>query len=116
MFAEIFKTELELIDMHLRTVMGASTLLEEIPQLGRFWESLNYSLFSEGKRFRPLLSVLTARALGREPEQVLPLAAAVELIHTYSLIHDDLPCMDNDDFRRGRPTNHRIFGEAGALL
>ncbi len=75
-----------------------------------------YSTFSEGKRFRPLLAVLTAKALNKAPEQVLPLAAAVELIHTYSLIHDDLPCMDDDDFRRGNPTNHRVFGEGMALL
>lgn len=114
MFNETFKSELELIDVHLRTVMRHSD--KEVPQLERFWQSLNYSLFSEGKRFRPLLSVLTAKALGKPPEQVLPLAAAVELIHTYSLIHDDLPCMDNDDERRGRPTNHKVYGEAGALL
>jgi geranylgeranyl diphosphate synthase type II len=63
-----------------------------------------------------LLSVLTAEALGRPPETTLALASAVELIHTYSLIHDDLPCMDNDDYRRGKPTNHKIYGEAGALL
>lgn len=115
MFAEVFKSELELIDMHLRSIMRYQAH-EELPALERFWESLNYSLFSEGKRFRPLLSVLTAKALVRPPEQVLPLAAAVELIHTYSLIHDDLPCMDNDDFRRGKPTNHKMFGEAAALL
>jgi len=114
LFNEIFKSELKLIDMHLRTVVTSANV--KLPELNRFWESMAYSVFSEGKRFRPLLSLLTARALERTPEQVLPLAAAVELIHTYSLIHDDLPCMDDDDFRRGRPTNHRVFGEAGALL
>ncbi|WP_421021497.1 polyprenyl synthetase family protein, partial [Klebsiella pneumoniae] len=72
--------------------------------------------FSNGKRFRPLLSLLTAKALNHSQEEVLPLAAAVELIHTYSLVHDDLPLMDNDDLRRGMPTNHKVFGEAMALL
>lgn len=113
MFAERFKPDLELIHTHLRAVLPA---VAPLPQLERFWESMSYSLFSEGKRFRPLLAVLTARALGHAPELALPLASAVELIHTYSLIHDDLPCMDDDDERRGRPTNHKIFGEAGALL
>lgn len=115
MFSQMFKSELDLIDTHLRAVMNVNAR-QELPQLGRFAESLRYSLFSDGKRFRPLLSVLTAKALDKRPEQVLPLAAAVELIHTYSLIHDDLPCMDNDDLRRGKPTNHKVYGEAGALL
>jgi geranylgeranyl diphosphate synthase type II len=75
-----------------------------------------YSLLSDGKRFRPLLSILTAKALGQRADGVLPLAAAVELVHTYSLIHDDLPCLDNDDMRRGRPTNHKVYGESMALL
>ena len=113
MFNDLFKHELELIQTHLRTVLPAAAPL---PELERFWEGMSYSLFSEGKRFRPLLAVLTAKALDRAPEIALPLAAAVELIHTYSLIHDDLPCMDDDDERRGRPTNHKIFGEAAALL
>jgi geranylgeranyl diphosphate synthase, type II len=72
-------------------------------------ESMEYSLFSGGKRFRPALCLMTY-------SQATPLAAAIELVHTYSLIHDDLPCMDNDDERRGRPTNHKKFGEALALL
>jgi geranylgeranyl diphosphate synthase type II len=113
LFSEIFKSELKLIDMHLRSIFARH---EPVKELDRLWESMTYSVFSEGKRFRPLLSVLTAKALNRPPEQVLPLASAVELIHTYSLIHDDLPCMDDDDFRRGQPTNHRVFGEANALL
>ncbi len=118
MFNEIFKTELKLIDLHLRSLFNTPPDSgTDLPvELHRLYESMAYSVFSEGKRFRPLLSVLTAKALNKEPEQVLPLAAAVELIHTYSLIHDDLPCMDDDDFRRGQPTNHRVFGEAGALL
>lgn len=114
MFSEIFKSELKLIDLHLRSLFA--THPDATPELHRLRESMAYSVFSEGKRFRPLLSLLTARALNKTPEQVLPLAAAVELIHTYSLIHDDLPCMDDDDYRRGQPTNHRVFGEANALL
>jgi geranylgeranyl diphosphate synthase, type II len=79
-------------------------------------EAMRYSLLAGGKRIRPVLALATARALGAEPRTVLPLAAALELIHTYSLIHDDLPAMDDDDLRRGRPTCHRRFGEDVAIL
>lgn len=79
-------------------------------------ESMSYSLNGGGKRVRPLLSLLTAEALGADQKLVLPWALSVEMIHTYSLIHDDLPIMDNDDERRGRPTNHKVFGETTALL
>jgi geranylgeranyl diphosphate synthase type II len=79
-------------------------------------EAMRYSLLAGGKRIRPVLSLATARAIGRDQDSVLPLAAAIELIHTYSLIHDDLPAMDDDDLRRGRPTNHRAFGEDVAIL
>lgn len=75
-----------------------------------------YSLFAGGKRIRPLLTLEFCRMFGGEEAAALPFACAVEMIHTYSLIHDDLPCMDNDDMRRGKPTNHKIFGEAIALL
>ena len=75
-----------------------------------------YGAFSGGKRIRPILSFLVARAMGRDLEPVLPWAIAVELIHTYSLIHDDLPAMDDDDLRRGQPTCHIKFGEAPAIL
>jgi geranylgeranyl diphosphate synthase type II len=77
---------------------------------------MRYSLLAGGKRIRPVLALATARAIGRPVEWVLPLAAALELIHTYSLIHDDLPAMDDDDLRRGRPTCHRAFGEDVAIL
>jgi geranylgeranyl diphosphate synthase, type II len=81
------------------------------------FESCRYSLLQEGsKRFRPVLAMLTAEALGRPHELSLAFSAAVECVHTYSLIHDDLPAMDNDDFRRGQPTNHKKFGEATAIL
>jgi geranylgeranyl diphosphate synthase type II len=79
-------------------------------------EAMRYSLLAGGKRIRPVLALATATATERSPESVLPLAAAIELIHTYSLIHDDLPAMDDDDVRRGRPTCHRAFGEDVAIL
>ena len=77
---------------------------------------MRYSLLAGGKRIRPVLALATAEALGHDPEDVLPFAAAIELIHTYSLIHDDLPAMDDDDLRRGRPTCHVAYGEDVAIL
>jgi geranylgeranyl diphosphate synthase type II len=79
-------------------------------------ESMRYSLLAGGKRIRPVLALATASAIGRDPGEVLPLAAALELIHTYSLIHDDLPAMDDDALRRGRPTNHVRYGDDVAIL
>ena len=79
-------------------------------------EAMRYSLMAGGKRIRPVLALATARAVGADPASVLPLAAALELIHTYSLIHDDLPAMDDDDLRRGRPTCHVRYGEDVAIL
>ncbi|HTX10365.1 MAG TPA: farnesyl diphosphate synthase [Solirubrobacteraceae bacterium] len=79
-------------------------------------QAMRYSLLAGGKRIRPVLALATASAIGRDPEWVLPLGAAIELIHTYSLIHDDLPAMDNDELRRGRPTCHVAFGEDVAIL
>lgn len=79
-------------------------------------ESMCYSLLSGGKRIRPVLALACADVLGVPTEDVLPYALALEMIHTYSLIHDDLPAMDNDDFRRGKPTSHKAFGEANAIL
>jgi geranylgeranyl diphosphate synthase type II len=79
-------------------------------------EAMRYSLLAGGKRVRPVLALATARALGAEPERFLPVACAIELIHTYSLIHDDLPAMDDDDLRRGQPTSHVKFGEDVAIL
>lgn len=79
-------------------------------------EAMRYSLLAGGKRIRPVLALATARSLGADPRDVLPFAAALELVHTYSLIHDDLPAMDDDDLRRGRPTCHVAFGEDVAIL
>jgi geranylgeranyl diphosphate synthase, type II len=86
------------------------------PAVAGLEEAMRYSLLAGGKRIRPVLALATATARGRAAAEVMPLAAAVELIHTYSLIHDDLPAMDDDDLRRGRPTNHRVFGENVAIL
>jgi geranylgeranyl diphosphate synthase type II len=77
---------------------------------------MRYSLLAGGKRIRPVLALATVRALGRDPADILPTAASIELIHTYSLIHDDLPAMDDDELRRGRPTCHVAFGENVAIL
>jgi len=78
--------------------------------------AMRYSLFAGGKRMRPALALAAAQACGGREADALPLACAVECIHTYSLVHDDLPAMDNDDFRRGKPTNHKVFGEGIAVL
>ncbi|GGH25102.1 farnesyl-diphosphate synthase [Paenibacillus segetis] len=97
-----------------------SSLLNSVP--GSWYvpenlrKSMEYSLMAGGKRLRPLLVVAAAESLGGSREAALPVACAVEMVHTYSLIHDDLPAMDNDDFRRGKPTNHKVFGEAMAIL
>jgi len=79
-------------------------------------EAMRYSLLAAGKRIRPVLTLATARSLDTDPRDVLPAAAAIELIHTYSLIHDDLPAMDDDELRRGRPTSHVVYGEDVAIL
>ena len=80
------------------------------------WDSMKYSVFAGGKRLRPALCLASAEAVGLESSSALRLACGLELIHTYSLIHDDLPALDDDDFRRGRKTNHKVFGEAMAIL
>lgn len=85
------------------------------PQFQLF-DAMGYSLFAGGKRLRPVLCYEFCRLCGGDWEKAAPFASAVEMIHTYSLIHDDLPTMDNDDFRRGRPTNHKVYGEAMAIL
>ncbi|SRR5665213_516402 len=80
------------------------------------WESMKYSIFAGGKRLRPVLCLASAEAVGLAEKPALRIACALELIHTYSLIHDDLPALDNDDYRRGRKTNHKVYGEAMAIL
>lgn len=93
-----------------------SSCLSSLPVPQRLRDAMNYSLLAGGKRLRPVLCLSTAVLLGAAPATVLPFAAALELIHTYSLIHDDLPAMDDDDLRRGRPSCHKAFDEATAIL
>ena len=87
---------------------------EQVP--ATIYRAMRYSLFSGGKRLRPVMTIAAAEAVGGDPEIALRPSCAVELVHTYSLIHDDLPCMDDDDFRRGKPSSHKVFGEAVAVL
>jgi geranylgeranyl diphosphate synthase type II len=96
--------------------LGALRFPSRAPRTDGLEEAMRYSLLAGGKRIRPVLALATAEALGGDAAGVLPLAAALELIHTYSLIHDDLPAMDDDDLRRGRPTCHVKFGEDVAIL
>ncbi len=100
-----------LVDAALRRFLPSRV---EVPLTVR--RAMLYSLFPGGKRLRPILAITACRALGGRVSDVLPAAAAIEMIHTYSLIHDDLPALDNDDLRRGRATSHRVFGEAMAIL
>lgn len=92
-------------------------LLPPVTELpAKLHEAMRYAMFPGGKRLRPLLALLGCQASGGDPSQVLTAAAGLECLHTYSLVHDDLPCMDDDDLRRGRPTCHKVYGEALALL
>lgn len=93
-----------------------SYLPEKDELIGNLVSSMEYSLTAGGKRVRPMLVTEFAKLCGGSEEAAMPFACAIEMIHTYSLIHDDLPCMDNDDLRRGKPTNHKVYGEACALL
>ena len=112
--------------MELKAYLGEKRAVVEEALRGVFPEpegpsaeiisAMGYSLFAGGKRLRPILCMAGAEAVGGEAQDVLPVACAIELIHTYSLIHDDLPVMDDDDMRRGKPTSHKVFGEAVALL
>ena len=94
---------------------GIYTQAKQEPQKPLF-DAMEYSLLAGGKRLRPIFAYDFCRMCGKDWKKAAPFAAAVEMIHTYSLIHDDLPCMDNDDFRRGRPTNHKVYGETMAVL
>ena len=91
-------------------------LNEYLPKKGKLAKAMRYSILAGGKRFRPHLCLLTAKVLGTAPRKVLPFACAIELIHTFTLIHDDLPAMDNSDLRRGQPSCHKVFGEGVAIL
>lgn len=100
---------IELVDKYLDKYMGI-TYPEDI------FKSMKYTLSLPGKRLRPVMCLETSRLLGGDIAKTLPSACAIEMLHVQSLIHDDLPCMDNDDFRRGKPSNHKVFGEATAVL
>jgi geranylgeranyl diphosphate synthase type II len=103
-----------------RCVLIETTLAQAVAAAdgpaSRLLEAMRYSLLAGGKRLRPILALAACEAVGGPPEAALGFACAIEMIHTYSLIHDDLPCMDDDDLRRGRPTNHKVYGEAIATL
>ncbi|MDO4815380.1 MAG: polyprenyl synthetase family protein [Bacillota bacterium] len=101
----------ELVDSELEKYFCG----DNMPQKGLF-ESMKYSLTAGGKRIRPILVLEFCRITGGDVNKALPVACAIEMLHTYSLIHDDLPCMDNDDLRRGKPTNHVVYGECTAVL
>jgi len=105
------KQRADAVDVALDRFLPAETLRPET-----LHKAMRYSVFAGGKRLRPVLVIAGAEAVGGDAAQVMPAACAMELIHTYSLVHDDLPAMDNDDFRRGVPTNHKVFGEAMAIL
>lgn len=98
----------------IEAMLAYSLAQEDIPDVLR--SAMKYSLMGAGKRLRPTLCLAFCDMLGGDINKALPIACAIEMIHNYSLIHDDLPCMDNDDLRRGRPTNHKVFGEGGAVL
>jgi geranylgeranyl diphosphate synthase, type II len=103
-------------DEHRELVDGYLDELALTPELGDLAESMRYALDGGGKRVRPVLCLATGEAAGCDPESLLPAAAAVELVHTFSLVHDDLPALDDDDVRRGRASTHAAFGEAVGLL
>lgn len=107
---QFMSAKLPEIDKHMNHLLAATDVSTTLK------DSMTYSINAGGKRIRPLLVLATLNDLGVETEDALSVACAVELIHTYSLIHDDLPCMDDDDFRRGKPTNHKVYGEAVAVL
>jgi len=105
------KEKIALVDAALEQYLPKE---EERPQ--SIHKAMRYSIFAGGKRVRPVLMLAACEAVGGQIDKAMPAACAMEMIHTYSLIHDDLPAMDDDDFRRGRPTNHKVFGEAIAIL
>lgn len=110
-FKEILNTKIKLVDKELKKYIPNDDNYQK-----KIYEAMSYSLFAGGKRLRPIIMLFVAEMFGADDNVCLPFAAAMEMIHTYSLIHDDLPAMDNDDFRRGIPTNHIKFGEATAIL
>jgi geranyltranstransferase len=111
MMKELLKKRQELVERALQEELANTAILDE-----KLRESMAYSLMAGGKRLRPILLMAAADAVGVDGTRFLPVACALEMIHTYSLIHDDLPAMDNDELRRGKPTNHVVYGEGTAIL
>lgn len=111
-FEERSREYREFIENYLKNIYPS---FREEPQ-SELFDAMEYSLLAGGKRLRPIFAMDFCRMCGGDWRNAAPFAAAMEMIHTYSLIHDDLPCMDNDDFRRGRPTNHKVYGETMAIL
>lgn len=110
-FNEAFKKKVNVFEAYLQNAATFPDLSQKT-----VFNAMRYSLLAGGKRIRPVLAMACCEALGGEETEVLPFAAALECIHSYSLIHDDLPAMDNDDLRRGKPTCHKVYGEAAAIL
>lgn len=109
-FSRRMEEDCRLVEQALRERMG------QVERYADLAEAMEYSLMAGGKRIRPILVLESCRMCGGDPAQAMDFACALEMVHTYSLIHDDLPAMDNDDLRRGRPTNHKVYGEATAIL
>lgn len=108
---DFIKKLIEIIEARLKILIP-----EDHKYIGKLYESMRYSVFAGGKRLRPILCITAYNMFSDDYEKVLDIACSLEMIHTYSLIHDDLPCMDNDDYRRGKFTNHKVYGEDYALL
>lgn len=113
---EIYKNQTKVYQQLIEKYLSETCFVDDTQPQKKLFEAMRYSLLAGGKRLRPLLVLEFCRLSGGDYQKALPFAAAVEMVHTYSLIHDDLPCMDNDDFRRGNPTNHKVYGEAVAVL
>ncbi len=106
-----FQEEITYINNYLQNIVKSESPFSE-----KLFNAMSYSLSAGGKRLRPLLTIYSYKLFRNDIERIIPIACAIEMIHTYSLIHDDLPAMDNDDFRRGKPSNHKAFGEDIAIL
>ena len=110
-FSDVLHQKADLINAYLDSKVSQKDNLQ-----GIVYEAMRYSLLAGGKRIRPVLALAAGQVLGEQEARILPFACAIEMIHTYSLIHDDLPAMDDDDYRRGRYSCHKKFGEATAIL
>ncbi len=110
-FSQEIKDRVKIVDEYMDKLLPPS---DNYPQI--IFEAMRYSVFAGGKRLRPIMVTEACKAFGGDVEKAMPFACAIEMIHTYSLIHDDLPALDNDDYRRGRLTSHKMFGESMAIL